>query len=308
MNREENSGFAQVFILSFIIVALKLIYMSVNPFLPIILNYITIKDYTFYRNILDIFGIMLSGGIIAAGYWFGKKADMVNHYKDYIRGMVYSWILIELIVGVGWFLTEDFAKSVFEVAFVTGLGGYSFLVPFFSGIALGWLVEEKFTVRPVWSNDILRYVLIFQGAVLVQSLIRVYLSKTMLYSGSPPAAYGLSIEVLSFTLIPFSLWFLWKMFETGKRVELRVEYGSILFTLWAPQLIVSIIGLVANMVVIGQMSGVDWLFNMGKDLVGVTIGVFGNAFALLCFGCIHSRYMHVEMLNKIEKETIESEI
>jgi len=268
--------------------------MSLNSFLPILLNYNN-RDYTFYRNILDIFGVILSGGIVAAGYWFGKKADMANHYRDYIRGMVYSWVLAELIVVVGWFLTVDFPKSVFEVAFITGLRGYAFLVPFFSGITLGWLVEEKFTVQPVWSRDILRYVLLIQGAILVQSLIRVFLSKTMLYSGGSVVRFGFYMTILSLSLLPFNLWFLWKMYETGKKVELRGVYGSILFTLWAPRVIVRIIGSVAEMVVIGQMSVVDWLLYLGENLVGVTIGVFGTAFALLCFG-----YMHVEMLNNIE--------
>jgi hypothetical protein len=40
------------------------------------------RGYEFYMNILGIFGIILSASVIVAGYWFGKKADMANHYKD----------------------------------------------------------------------------------------------------------------------------------------------------------------------------------------------------------------------------------
>ena len=303
LNSEKVRGFNQLFLLSFIVMVLKLAYMSANPFFfPMLLRYYTIVEYTVIRNIIDVIGIILSAIIIVAGYWFGKRADMANHYRDYIRGMVYSWVLVEILVAAGWFLTDDLLKSFFEVATMNGLGGYSYLVPLFSGITLGWLVEEKFTVQPVWSNDILRYVLVYQVAVMVQSLIRVYLSKTMLFTSHQLSTFGFYTMILSFALLPVSLWFLWQMYETGKRVELRAEYGCILFTLWGPRVAVRIIRLLAEMLVIGQMSVAELLYLGFEDILGVSVGVFGNAFAILCFGYIHSKYMNVELLNRLGKQ------
>lgn len=299
LRRDTASGFKLLFLMSFSMVTLRILALSLIAFIPVFMSYN--GDYRFYRNILQLFGTILSVVTVAAGYWYGKKADVAEYYRDYIRVMAYGWILSELLMGVGWFLSEDIVRYVFEVALMRGLSGYSFVLPMFSGIVLGWLIEDKFSVSRVWSQDILRYVLVYQGAVLIQSLISVYLSHT-LQAGASPARFGFYITALSFALTPLRLWFLWKMYQTGKQVELGVVYGSILFTLWTPRAIVMIIGSVLEMLFLSQMSAFDWLFNLAENIVGVTIGVFGSAFALLCFGYIHSRYMHVEMLKNIEKE------
>lgn len=301
MNREKVRGFNQLFLLSFIAVVLKLAYVCSNAFTPIFLHYYTIIEYTDIRKIIDIIGIILSGGIIVAGYRFGKKADVANHYRDYIRGMVYSWILVELIAVAGWFPTDGISKSFISLAITNGLNGYTYLMPFFSGITLGWLIKDRFTIKPVWSDAVLRYVLIYQGAVMVQSLIRVYLMKTMLYSSRQLTTYGFYTMILSFALIPVTLWFLWKMYETGKQVELGTEYGCILFTLWVPRVAVRIIRLLAETLLIGQRSISELLYLMFEDTLGASVAVFGNAFAIICFGYIHSRYMNIEMLNRIGK-------
>ena len=298
LRRDTASGFKLLFLMSFTIVTLRILALSLIVFTPVLMSYN--GDYRFYRNILQIFGYILSAVTVAAGYWYGKKADMENHYRDYIRIMAYGWIISELLMGVGWFLSDDIVRYVFEVALLRGLSGYSFLLPMFSGMILGWLIDERFSVSRVWSQDILRYVLVYQGAVLVQSLIRVYLAQTI-QAGASPARIGFYITTLSFALIPFSLWFLWKMYQTGKNVELGAVYGSVLFTLWAPRLIFSVINSTLEMILLSQMSAVDWLLNLGEHLVSVSIGVFGSGFAVICFGYIHSRYTHSGIPEKKEE-------
>ncbi len=301
MNRGKVRDFNQIFLLSFIVLTLKLTYMSIDAFLPIILlSKYTIIEYTIFRNIKDIIGVLLSASIIVAGYWFGKKADLANHYMDFIRAMVYSWILAELLAGVGWVLTDSMFRTFFEAALANGLRGYIYFTPLFSGITLGWLVKERFTVKPVWSEDVLRYVLIYQGALLARSVIGVYLSKTLLYSSHQPVAvYGLYSTVLSLILLPVSLWFLWKMFEAGKQVELGAVYGSILYTLWALSVAGGIIGSIARMVILSQLDAWDLLLVIGKGVLGDSIGVFGNAFAVLCFGYLNSRKVNTETMDRI---------
>jgi len=275
-----------------------------NAFLPIIImSRYSIAVVSVFRNIIDIISVIISVGIIVAGYRFGKKKDMANHYMDYTRAMVYSWILVELLAGVGWVLTDSMFRAFFEVALANGLRGYIYLTPLFSGITLGWLVEDRFRIQPVWSEEIFRYVLLYQGALLTQSVIMAYLAKTMLYSNPQTAAYGLYSLILSLVLLPVSLWFIWKIFEAGKRVELRAVYGSILFTLWAPQVAEGIIGSIARAVILNQIDVWDLLLVIGRGLLGDSIGVFGNAFAVLCFGYLHSRKVNNEIVDvNIEKE------
>jgi len=92
-----------------------------------------------------------------------------------------------------------------------------------------------------------------------------------------------------------------KMFEIGKKVELDIEYGRALFTLWVPRVIVIVITSVANMLV-NQTTVVDWLIYLIEDIIWSPINVFRTPFALLCLGYIHSRYRFVEKLERI-KET-----
>ncbi len=288
-------------VLGFVLLVLNIVPESYRDLLFIILNFRDNNSYEFFKRIFSLFSLIISTLVIVSGFWFGRRVDLSRNYRKYLDSLLIGWVLAEIIIGGLWFFTkDDISRSVYQIAASRGLSGYSILAPLFSGITLGWLVKERPTVRTEWNREVLRYVVIYQGIVLLRSLVSSYLSKTLLYSGRSIQTYGLYSWVSSLVLIPVSLWYMWKMFGIGKKVELGTEYGRILFTLWVPRVVVIAIISVANMIV-NQTTVVDWLIYLIEDIIWSPLSVFRTPFALLCFGYIHSRYMFVEKLEKIRE-------
>ena len=281
-------------LLGFVILVLSIVPVSYRGFLFIILNFRDNNSYEFFKRIFSLFSLIISTLVVVSGFWFGRRVDLSRNYRKYLDSLFIGWVSAEIFIAGLWLITkDDISKSVYQVSVVRGLSGYSFLAPLFSGITLGWIVKERPIIRTEWNRGVLRYVVIYQGVVLLRSLVSSYLSSTLLHSGRSVQAYGVYIWVSSLVLIPVNLWYLLKMFEIGKKVELDTEYGRVLFTLWVPRVVVIVITSVANMIVT-QTTVVNWLIYLIEDIILSPIKVFRTPFALLCLGYIHSRYRFVE--------------
>lgn len=285
-------------LLGFVFLVILLVTRGYSSFLFIILR--DRDSYDFYKRILELFNWIISVTVIVSGFWFGRRVDLSKNYRKYLNGLLISWVISAMFLGILWFFTEDITQAVYQIAATSAMGGYNYLAPLFSGITLGWLIKERPKIRTEWNHSVLRYVVVYQGVVLLRSLVASYLAMVFMYSGRNTSAYSSYSFVLSLVLIPVNLWYLWKMFVVGKEVELDQDYGSILFTLWVPQVVVSVLISVTNML-IHQTAIVDLLINSVEDIIGVSIRVFGVPFALLCLGYIHSRYMFVEKLERIRE-------
>ncbi|MCW4013486.1 MAG: hypothetical protein NWF07_10920 [Candidatus Bathyarchaeota archaeon] len=284
--------------LGFVLLVLCIVPVGYRGLLFVILHFRDNNSYDFFRNIFSLFSFIISILVVVSGFWFGRRVDLSRNYRKFLNGLGVSWVLAIVFLGCLWFFTEDMTRAVYEISVMRALTGYSYLAPLFSGITLGWLVKERPTIKTEWNRDILRYVVFYQGALLVRALISNYIAMVYLYRGRNIELYGLFSWTSSLVLVPINLWYLWKMFETGKTVELDNEYGSILFTLWVPRVIVSVLISVTNMVM-HQTPIIDMLINSVEDIIVTSISVFGVAFAVLCLGYIHSRYMFVEELERI---------
>ena len=287
-------------LLGFVLLVLTFVPRGYSPFLRIILTFRNNESYELFKLLFDIFDIIISITVIVSGYMFGRRVDLSRNYRKYINCLLISWVLAAVFFGVLYFFTEDMTKAVYQNTLIQSTTGYNVLAPFFSGMTLGWLVKDRPSIQTTWNKSILNYVLILQGVNLVISMGSSYFQKVFLYSGRSIAAYGLYSQVSSFAYFLVSLWFMWKMYQAGKTVELDREYGSILFTLWAPRVAVLVI---QSLIIwyVQQYSRVDWFFHLAERILLSPIRAFGLHFALLCLGYIHSRYMFVEKLKIREK-------
>ncbi|MCB2172462.1 hypothetical protein KQH65_06980 [archaeon] len=302
MRWDEKRLFNTLFVLSFMVIAARLLLMGSTAFLRIILLSYSQENYELYRNLLRIITSVIKVWAIASGYWIGKKTDLSHQYRGLLTRMGYSWVLAFIVSGIGWYLTEGIPQAMFQAACMQSITGYKFLAPVFSGLVLGWLIEDRFTISPVLSKDILNIVLVYRGVALVSTLVGSYLTYMRIQTGYTSKYIGVYMMVLSYVLIPVSYWFLWKMYRSGIEIELKSKYGSILYTLGVTQLVIRVIGLLSNMLATGQVNALDFVPELIWDIVGVSTSVFETGFALLCLGYIHSRYRFVEKLERI-KET-----
>jgi hypothetical protein len=273
--------------------------MGTTAFLRLILLNYNQENYELYKNLLKIITTLIEVGAIASGYWLGKKTNLPHQYRGLINRMGYSWILAFIVAGIGWYLSEDIPQAMFQVAWMQSITGYKYLAPVFSGLVLGWVVEDRFRITPVLSKDILNIVLVYRGVTLVSTLVGSILSYMRLQTGYTSKYIGVYMLTLSYILVPVAVWFLWKMYKSGSIIELKSMYGSILYTLGITHIVIRVIGLLANMLATGQLNVLDFTFEVIWDIVGISTSIFETGFALLCFGYIHSRYRFVEKLEKI---------
>lgn len=299
MSWNEKKLFNTVFVLSFTVIAARQLLMGSTSFLRLILLSYSQENYELYKKLLKIITTLVEVGAIASGYWLGKKTDLPHQYRGLINRMGYSWVLAFIVSGIGWYLSDDITQAMFQVAWMQSITGYKFLAPVFSGLVLGWIVEDRFRITPVLSKDILNIVLVYRGVALASTLVGSFLSYMKLQTGYTSKYMGVYMLALSYVLVPVGVWFLWKMYKSGKEIELKSMYGSILYTLGATHLFIRVIGLLANMLATGQLNILDFTFEVIWDIVGISTGVFETGFALLCFGYIHTRYRFVEKLENI---------
>ena len=73
MSWDEKRLFNTVFVLSFTVIAARLLLMGSTAFLRIILLSYNQENYELYRNLLRIITSVIKVWAIASGYWMGKK-------------------------------------------------------------------------------------------------------------------------------------------------------------------------------------------------------------------------------------------
>lgn len=298
MSWDDKRLFNTVFGLSFTVIAVRLLITGINPFLRIILLDHNLDNYEVYKNLLNSLLTLVKVWAIASSYWLGKKSNLPHQYRGLLTRMGYSWVLAVILSGIGWYLTEDMSQAVFQIAFMYGIAGYKYLAPIFSGLVLGWIVEDRFKINPVFCKEILYSVLVYRGVTLTSTLIGSYLTYMRIHTGYTSEYRGVYMMGLSNILGLVGVWFLWRMFRSGREIELKSEYGSILFTLGLTHIAIKVVGQVSNMIATSQMSAIDLVYGFVKDIIGISTSIFETGFALLCFGYIHSRYMFVEKMER----------
>lgn len=283
--------------LGFVFLVLLLVPNGYRSILIILLDFKDSNSYEMFKKLFNVFHFIISGLLVIAGFWFGRRVNLDKNYRRYINGLAISWALALSFIGILCFFSDDLYRTVYQIAASLGLGGYRYLASLFSGITLGWLVKGRPVISVEWNKDVLRYVSVYQGAVLVRSVGLSYIAAVYLYPGRSIQAFGLYVQVSSLLLTLVNLWYLWKMYNMGKKVELETEYNDILWTLWVPRLVVILITSLANMIA-NQTTFADCLINLVEDIIYSPVNLFETPFALLCFGYIHSRYRFVEKLEE----------
>ena len=142
--------------------------------------------------------------------------------------------------------------------------------------------------------------MVYYGVLLLRALSQRVLSYTLLNSSNRALSVWYT-TVLSWVVFPFWLWYLVRMLSSGRRIDLKEEYGSVLYTIWVPSVVYSTLSYFAVIVFYylrdPSLSMLEIPVAYGLKFVSSTLGVLGLPFGLLCYGYINSRYRFNAQLN-----------
>jgi hypothetical protein len=107
------------------------------------------------------------------------------------------------------------------------------------------------------------------------------------------------------------VWYVSRMFRSGKDTNLEEDYGSILYTIWLPSIVLSVLTYSAHVLFYYFRMGMNDLFVLPVayklNLIAPTLQVFGVPLALLCYGYLNSKYRYISRLgDKTEQNEAET--
>ncbi len=288
----------KIFMISFILTTLSNIYRGLSPWTQIYLHVwgIPYQYLWFYRDLIQLLGYGITLITILAGYRLGKTSDLENEYMDYVKVLITGWIFSTVLI-FALFLSpnENIRQNAFGLVLQSASLGSNVCAYIFSGIVLGWLIDDGFKISRTWNLEVRKPVLVYYSIFLVKSLILQVLFSHFLgqIGNSNIRAYGSYSTLLHGLSYPVWIWYLSKMLSAGRKVDLREDYGSILFTIGghsvAVMSLISFSQAVFNWDVNGLMDILQFMLSYVLKLIGNILGVFGIAFTLVCFGYLHSK-------------------
>jgi hypothetical protein len=97
-------------------------------------------------------------------------------------------------------------------------------------------MRDGFRFKREWNPVILRPVLVYNSVLLIRSWGQRVISYILL--NSPNFSTPLWVtSVLRYSVAPFWLWYIFMMYSSGRKIDLREDYGSILYTVLVPSLV-----------------------------------------------------------------------
>ncbi len=282
----------RVFWMSLVLSTLSILTNWGSPIVHMYLIPLIGKYTEYYRFFFDLLYYSLLLVTIFVGYRIGRNADYQSEYKGFIKFMGIGWIVSSLVCIPSYLFVDSAWREldVIPYVFTVGLNVCAIL---FSSITLGWITRDEINFKREWNPVILRPVLVYNGLLLLRSLAQRVLRHIDLNS-SNPAAISRSMSVLRWSLLPIWLWYLVRMLSSGRRIDLKEDYGSVIYTFWVSSValltlseLVSIAYYYARFQSLSMLSNLPWTYV--RRLVGSTIGVLALPFALLCYGYIISK-------------------
>ncbi len=301
---QKKLTYARVFWISLILSTFSNLQYGSNLFLPLFHGYSVGQDIDFYRFVFDFLWYVLSFITIYIGYRIGKDADIENEYQGLIKSLGAGWIASSLIFVPFYLSSDDVLRTIANVTTIYGFtGGYRVAAVLFSTMTIGWITRDGIRFKREWNPVILRPVLVYNGVLLFRALSQRVLNYTLLNSSNrAPSLWYMT--VLSWVVTPFWIWYLVRMLSSGRRIDLKEEYGSVLYTIWVPSIVYSTLSYFAVIVFYylryQSLSMLEIPVAYGLKFVSSTLGVLGLPFGLLCYGYIHSRYHFNVQLNNIK--------
>lgn len=293
----------RVFWISLITTVISMAYSAFNPFYSLYLIHMGIEasKIKFYREIIKVIWLGVSVGIIYVWFRIGKTADMKYNYKSYLKSMGLSWVIYSIALVPLYFLAEDeLWKSIISMGLMnTVMSGYGIGAIMFSALTLGWLAEK----RPVFTKEfhqvIVKPVVIYNGVKVAQSILGDYFFHLMYTTPMKTSTHGLYNTIVGVIVFPVRIWYLAKLLSSGRKIDLKTEYPSILFTLWVPRIARIVLTRTSDTlfhyVTHSELPDIlNSLYKLTFSVVNSVPGLMGLAFGLICFGYLHSRYNFIE--------------
>ncbi len=299
----------RIFIFSLLLSILSNVYRGLTPYTSLYLHQIGIRNIEIYGDLIKLIGYGITLLIVRTGYRLGKTTNIENEYMDYVKALGAGWIASLLLLTPSLLSSDETWRQVAQSTLLQStMSGHLTGVKLFSGLVLGWLVDNEFKITRTWYLEIRKPVLVYNGVVLVSTLIRNVLFTVFLgeIGNTNIRSYGVYSTILSLLTYPVWIWYLSQMLSSGRNVDLREDYGSILYTIWVPSVVVMSLIYFSNALITQNVNGLmdllDFMLTYVLKLVESSLGVFGVAFSLLCFGYVHSRYRYSTQLNRSEED------
>lgn len=263
---------------------------------PIVHNYLIpwIGNYTeYYMFIFDLLGIILSLIAIFVGYRIGRNTDYKSEYEGFIKFIGIGWIASSLVCVPSYLFVDSAWRELDAIPYVFTVG-LNVCAILFSSITLGWIARDGFQIKREWNPVILRPVLVYNGLLLLRPLLQRTISFIRLNNSNPGAFSSWQMSVIRWSVLPIELWFLVRMLSSGRRIDLKEDYGSVIYTFWVSSValltlseLVSIAYYYARFQSLSMLSNLPWTYV--RRLIWSTHGILGLPFALLCYGYINSK-------------------
>ncbi len=284
----------RVFWISLILTTLRNLFYWPKPFLSTYLVANGVLNTEYYRYIIDLLGYTISLATIYIGYRIGRNMDIKNEYRFVIKYLGAGWIASSLICVPVYIFSDEVWRSMIITSilyvFTLRLNVGAVL---FSSMTLGTVIRDGMRFKKEWNPVILRPVLVYNGVLLLQSLGQRMKSFILLNSSNRSAPLWIN-TVLGLIVYPFWLWYLFRMYSSGRNIELKEDYGSVLYTILVPTLVYLTLSHLGTMIFYYLRDpSLMMLLNLpvayGLRFVSSTLGILGLPFALLCYGYINSK-------------------
>lgn len=288
--------------------------MGIAPILPSYLMDRGIENYEFVRLIANVIRSTVTVSTVYFAYRFGKSSELDKEYRDVSRNLVYGLVSSLLLLGLLYFVSGDSMKDHYQMIFLMGMpSSYRVVAQIFAAICVGWLMRDGIKVEREWNPEIRIPVFVYTGALLLKSLV-LNVAMYQLSTSGTRTSISWTLSLLNWGTFPFWLWYMNKMLSSGKAVDLESDMGGILYTLWVPSVVLTVLNKIFNMAY-DYLRYDDFslifksLQSFGVKLIMSPFGVFGLPLALLCYGYFITKYRAVPWhVNKEEPTPDESSV
>ncbi len=285
----------RVFWIGLTLTTLSNIYHGFSAFFPLFLirRGMASGNMGFYMDLFTLVGFGVTLGTVMVGYRFTRKADIEKEHMQIIKDLGLGWIVSTILVLPVFLSSDEMWRSLAQVTLMrSATSGYVTGAILFSGMVLGWIIEDRFVISRELNMVILKPLVVYHGVKFIERFIMTTLISNSMYGGLNIREIGTYSFIMGLLIYPIWLWYLKRMLSSGKKIDLAEEYGSVLFTLWAASAARMSLSYISNAVLWQSFSGLadlpEFIINYAIKLAESTVSVFGLAFALICFGYISS--------------------
>lgn len=291
----------QYFLISLLLSLSQITYYAVSWSIRSIFNDWGMEFTDLHKDLLWIFWVTINLLTITLGFRHGKDAPLPDVYKQYVRYLFYSWLASTLFFGLVFLLLGNEALSYSGVAINAITIGYRIPVIMFSSTVLGWLAKDGITLNRVLNKTIMKPVILYN----IIHLLRLILNRYIAYQRISVGGYSIAwtVNLTNWVVKPIWVWYIYALYNRGRNMDLKNEYGEVLYTFWVTTMALSLLTYLANVLFYYFRSGIQGLSALPvaylPKVIAPTLNILSLPFAVLCYAYFESKYRNRGFLQKV---------